>query len=61
MIDINTMIREREAEVREADARLNSMYRQSQAQTQAMMIDTDAMVRATQFKPINLYNTLELK
>ncbi|MBS3100411.1 hypothetical protein J4463_04345 [Candidatus Pacearchaeota archaeon] len=55
------MIREREAEVREADDRLNSMYRQSQAQTQAMMIDTDAMVRATQFKPINLYNTLELK
>ena len=61
MIDIDAMIREREAEVRDAYARLNSMYRQSQAQTQAMMIDAYAMIRATQFKPRNLYNTLELK
>ena len=45
MKDTDAMAREREAELREADARLYSMYEQSQAQIQAMMIDTDAMIR----------------
>ena len=50
MIDTDTMVREREAELREAEARLYSMSRRSQFEIQALMIDTDAMIRAQDAK-----------
>ena len=55
MIDTNAMIRAREAELREADAKLNRMYRQSQEWVESMMIDTDAMIRSSQIQQRELY------
>jgi hypothetical protein len=55
MIDTDSMVRAREAELLEADAELNRMYRSSQLWTESMMKDTDAMIRASQLQKRELY------
>ena len=55
MIDTDAMIRARETELLEADAKLNRMYRSSQLWAESMMKDTDAMIRASQLQQRELY------
>ncbi len=60
-MNTDAMIREREAELREAHARSDAMVTESYAQLREAHARSDAMVIGSQFEPTNLYKIMKLK
>ncbi|MDP4039462.1 MAG: hypothetical protein Q8P57_02695 [Candidatus Pacearchaeota archaeon] len=61
MKDTDAMVREREAELREAHRRTYKMFSRHYAELREAEARTDEIALASQFEPKNPYKTFELK